>query len=239
MNQSFNREENQVRNQGATGKLLSDIFEHLLSCQEQQRVTILSPPKISVGRGYEENNQPLGYKLPHQYLLQFKMQLLSVCRYSAYTILLQQRQNILSIYCYVFRKVPNMQQSNAFRKNIVGILPSITWEILIWLQNFTMTMRLITFTSKHPPLLICDGVHLIRIQAIHVARRNKTNMRPQSKPVVPNFFLHILPFIKQDFQIYPQCTQWSSFIENTKVKNSFEFRFRMIYSIKMYISYNI
>jgi len=64
-------------------------------------------------------------------------------------------------------------------------------------------------------------------------------MRPQSKPVVPNFFLHILPFIKQDFQIYPQCTQWSSFIENTKVKNSFEFRFRMIYSIKMYISYNI
>jgi len=26
-----------------------------------------------------------------------------------------------------------------------------------------MTMRLITFTSMHPPYLIYDGVHLIRI----------------------------------------------------------------------------
>jgi len=32
MIQSLNREEKQVRNQGATGKLPSDIFENMLSC---------------------------------------------------------------------------------------------------------------------------------------------------------------------------------------------------------------
>ena len=55
----------------------------------------------------------------------------------------------------------------------------------------------------------------------------------------PTSFHISYPFIKQGLQIYPQCTQWSSFIENTKLKNSFEFRFRMIYSIKMYIGCNL
>jgi len=37
---------------------------------------------------------------------------------------------------------------------------------------------------------------------------------------------HILPFIKQDYQIYPQYTQWCSFPKNTRLKN---LQFEMIY----------
>jgi len=39
------------------------------------------------------------------------------------------------------------------------------------------------------------------------------------KPVVPNLFHIFYPFTEQDYQIYPQYTQWCSFIQNTKLKN--------------------
>ena len=29
------------------------------------------------------------------------------------------------------------------------------------------------------------------------------------------------PFIRQDYQIYPQYTEWCSFIENAKLTNSY------------------
>jgi len=35
------------------------------------------------------------------------------------------------------------------------------------------------------------------------------------------FFYISYPFIEEDYQIYPQCTQWWSFIENTKLTNSY------------------
>ena len=47
----------------------------------------------------------------------------------------------------------------------------------------------------------------------------KTPTLRLSRPVVLNLFYVFYPFIKQDYQIYPQWTQWCSFIENTKVTN--------------------
>jgi len=38
-------------------------------------------------------------------------------------------------------------------------------------------------------------------------------------PVVLNLFYISYPFIKQDYQIYLQYTQWCSFSENTKLAN--------------------
>jgi len=39
-----------------------------------------------------------------------------------------------------------------------------------------------------------------------------------SRAVVLKPFLHILPpFIKQDYQVYPQSTQWYSFLKNMKL----------------------
>jgi len=46
------------------------------------------------------------------------------------------------------------------------------------------------------------------------------------------------PFIKQDYQIYPQFTRWSSLSENTKL-TILQFRFRKIYCIKIYIGSNL
>jgi len=42
-------------------------------------------------------------------------------------------------------------------------------------------------------------------------------------------------FIEQDYQICPQYTQWRSFIENTKLTNSFSLE----WSMKMYIGYSL
>jgi len=41
----------------------------------------------------------------------------------------------------------------------------------------------------------------------------------QTKPVFLNLYYTFHPFIKQNHQIYPQYTQWCSFVENTKVTN--------------------
>jgi len=49
-----------------------------------------------------------------------------------------------------------------------------------------------------------------------------------SSTVVLNLFYMSYPFIKQDFQIYLQYTQWCSFIENTISTNSYSL-VRMIY----------
>jgi len=40
------------------------------------------------------------------------------------------------------------------------------------------------------------------------------------RTVVLNVFYISYPFIKQDYQIYPQYTQWCSFIENAKLTYS-------------------
>jgi len=42
-----------------------------------------------------------------------------------------------------------------------------------------------------------------------------------SSAVVLNLFYMLYPFIKQDYQLYPQCIQWCSSIENRKVTNSY------------------
>jgi len=39
-------------------------------------------------------------------------------------------------------------------------------------------------------------------------------LRIDSRAVVFNLFYISYPFIEQDYQIYPQYTQWWSFIEN-------------------------
>jgi len=44
--------------------------------------------------------------------------------------------------------------------------------------------------------------------------------------VVLNLLCISYPYIKQDFQIDPQCTQWWSFIKNAKLTN---LQFRMIF----------
>ena len=41
------------------------------------------------------------------------------------------------------------------------------------------------------------------------------------KAVVLNLFYISCPFIKQDYQIYIQYTQWCSYIQNTKLTNSY------------------
>jgi len=54
-------------------------------------------------------------------------------------------------------------------------------------------------------------------------------------PVVLNLFYISYPFIRQDYQIYPQYTQWSSFIENTKLTRSYSLE----WFIKIYIGCNL
>jgi len=50
-----------------------------------------------------------------------------------------------------------------------------------------------------------------------------------------NLFYISCPFVKQDYQIYPQYTQWYSLIENTKLMNFYslewflKFTFAAIY----------
>jgi len=53
----------------------------------------------------------------------------------------------------------------------------------------------------------------------------------ESTPVVLNLFYISYPFIKQDHQIYPQYTQSCSFIENTKLTNSYSLE----WFIKFYV----
>jgi len=55
------------------------------------------------------------------------------------------------------------------------------------------------------------------------------------KPVFLNLFYIFHPFIKQDWQTYPQYTQWCSFIENTKLTNSYSWEC----FIKIYIGCNL
>ena len=42
-----------------------------------------------------------------------------------------------------------------------------------------------------------------------------------SRSVVLNLVYISYPFIKQDYQIYPQYTQWNSFLKSTKLTNSY------------------
>ena len=55
------------------------------------------------------------------------------------------------------------------------------------------------------------------------------------RPVVLDLFYISYPFIEQDYQIYPQYTQWCSFIENTKWTNSYSSEWFM----QIYISCNL
>jgi len=56
-----------------------------------------------------------------------------------------------------------------------------------------------------------------------------------SASVVLNLFYISYPFIKQDYLIYPQYAQWFSFIENTKLTNSYSLE----WFIKIYICCNL
>jgi len=49
----------------------------------------------------------------------------------------------------------------------------------------------------------------------------QTSLQLYPSPVVPNLFYISYPFVKQDYQIYSQYTQWRSFIKNTKLTNCF------------------
>jgi len=53
--------------------------------------------------------------------------------------------------------------------------------------------------------------------------------------VVLNLFHTFYPFIKQDYQIYPQYTQWCSFLKITKLANSYSLE----WFAKMYICCNL
>jgi len=55
------------------------------------------------------------------------------------------------------------------------------------------------------------------------------------RAVILNLFYISYPFIKQDYQIYPQYTQWCSFIKNTKLTNSYSLE----WFIKIYICCNL
>jgi len=56
-----------------------------------------------------------------------------------------------------------------------------------------------------------------------------------SRPLVRNLFYTSYPFLKQDYQIYPQYTQRCWFIENTKLTNYYSLE----WFIKIYIGCNL
>jgi len=56
-----------------------------------------------------------------------------------------------------------------------------------------------------------------------------------SRPAVRNLFYMSSPFIEQDYQIYPNHTQWCSFIKNTKLTMSYSWE----WFTKIYIFCNL
>ena len=54
------------------------------------------------------------------------------------------------------------------------------------------------------------------------------------RAVVHNLFYISNPFIKEDYQIYPQYSQWCSFIKNMQLTNSYSVE----WFIKIYICWN-
>ena len=64
-------------------------------------------------------------------------------------------------------------------------------------------------------------------------RRNWTFFSPTQWFLT--FFYISYPFIEQDYEIYPQYTQWCSFIENTKLKNCYSLE----WFINIYIGCNL